>query len=94
MERKGIKMLLPSSAITPKEARAKGYYPLTTRFNLPAERELLDRTQRDLKGKDYVLVGPPHAPEIWRKEKEMIFAETSCVPLPHEPRGSSRPLTV
>lgn len=86
-------MFLPSSTITLDEAKAQGYRPLTVRYHLPGERELLDKAQRSLKGVDFALVGDSSAPEIWRRGMKSL-TETAAVKIPSEPRGASKPLTV
>jgi hypothetical protein len=62
-------MLLPSHTLSFKEARAKGYEPLTVSYDLPGERPMLDAVQRDLDAnkREYALVGPASSPQVWTK---------------------------
>jgi hypothetical protein len=78
-------MFLPSASINANEAKAKGYRPLTVKFFLPSERTMLDRTQRDLKGVDFCLVGDQTAPEIWRRNM-ISLTETAAIKIPLDPR--------
>ena len=77
-------MKLPSSVIEAEEALKLGYKPLTTPYYLPRERNMLDRTQRDLRGVDYILVGTQKAPEIWRRNM-ISMTETCAIKMPLDP---------
>lgn len=54
--------------ITPKEARAMGYKPLTTGYALPTEKWMLDNVLADMaRAKiEVALIDGFEGPEVWR----------------------------
>lgn len=60
-------MLRPIT-ISHEEAKARGFWALTTAYILPSERWMLQRALSDFERGSVraVLVGSPEAPEIWR----------------------------
>ena len=69
-----MKTIVPTrtvSPLTPDEATAAGYWPLTIAYQLTSEEWMLDNALRDLRtaGVPFLLMGEPEAPEIWSGHK-------------------------